>query len=67
MRKVPRAAELVREVATSSDEELLEDHDIVEVQEPPQITILHKRNIAWANYETCEKTKAILQLYVFDV
>jgi hypothetical protein len=35
MREVPRAAEPVREVVTSPDEELLEDHDIVEVQEPP--------------------------------
>jgi hypothetical protein len=25
------------------DEELLEDHDIVEVQEPPQMTFSHKR------------------------
>jgi hypothetical protein len=48
MREVPRAAELVREVVTSPDEELLEDHDIVEVQEPPQMTILHKRKPAWA-------------------
>jgi hypothetical protein len=40
MREVPRAAE--------PDEELLEDHDIVEVQEPPQMTILHKRKPAWA-------------------
>jgi hypothetical protein len=31
MREVPRAAEPVREVITSPDEELLEDHDIVEV------------------------------------
>jgi hypothetical protein len=38
----------VREVVTSPDEELLEDHDIVEVQEPPQMTILHKRKPAWA-------------------
>jgi hypothetical protein len=36
MREVPRAVE--------PDEELLEDHDIVEVQEPPQMMILHKRN-----------------------
>jgi hypothetical protein len=43
IREVPRAAERVREVVTSPDEELLEDHDIVEVQEPPQMTILHKR------------------------
>ena len=35
MREVPRAAEPMREVVTSLDEELLEDHDIVEVQEPP--------------------------------
>jgi hypothetical protein len=46
MREVPRAAEPVREVVTSPDEELLEDHDIVEVQEPPQMTILHKRKPA---------------------
>ena len=35
MREVPRAVKPVREVVTSPDEELLEDHDIVEVQEPP--------------------------------
>jgi hypothetical protein len=46
MREVPRAAEPVREVVTSPDEELLEDHDIVEVQEPPQMMILHKRKPA---------------------
>jgi hypothetical protein len=43
MREVPRAAEPVREVINYPNEELLEDHDIVEVQEPPQMTILHKR------------------------
>jgi hypothetical protein len=48
MREVPRATEPVREVITSPNEELLEDHDIVEVQEPPQMTILHKRKPAWA-------------------
>ena len=37
MREVPRAAEPVRQIVTSPDEELLEDHDIVEVQEPPQM------------------------------
>jgi transposase InsO family protein len=47
MREVPRAAEPVREVVTSPDEDLLEDHDIVEVQEPPQMTILHKRKPTW--------------------
>jgi hypothetical protein len=43
MREVPRAAELVKKVVTSPDEELIEYHDIVEVKEPPQMTILHKR------------------------
>jgi hypothetical protein len=48
MREVPRAAELVREVVSSPDEELLEDHDILEVQEPPQMTFSHKRKHTWA-------------------
>jgi hypothetical protein len=48
IREIPRATEPVREVVTSPDEELLEYHDIVEVQEPPQMTILHKRKPAWA-------------------
>ena len=48
MREVSRAAKPAREVITSPDEELLEDHDIVEVKEPPQMTILHKRKSAWA-------------------
>jgi hypothetical protein len=47
MREVPKAAEPVREVVISPDEELLEDYDIVEVQEPPQMTNLHKRKLAW--------------------
>jgi hypothetical protein len=48
VREVPRTAEPVREVVTSPDEEILEDHDILEVQEPPHMTILHKRKPAWA-------------------
>jgi hypothetical protein len=48
MREFPRAVEPEREVVTSPDEELLEDHDIVEVQEPPQMMILHKRKPAWS-------------------
>jgi hypothetical protein len=48
VREVPRAAEPLREVVTSPDEELLKDHDIVEVQEPPQMTFSHKRKPAWA-------------------
>jgi hypothetical protein len=47
VREVPGAAEPVREVVTSPDEEILEDHDIVEFREPPQMTILHKRKLAW--------------------
>jgi hypothetical protein len=47
MREVPIVAKPVREVVTSPDEELLEDHDIVEVQEPPHMTTLHKRKPAW--------------------
>jgi transposase InsO family protein len=43
----PRVAEPVREVIASHDEEILEDHDIIESQEPPQMTISHKRNPAW--------------------
>jgi U3 small nucleolar RNA-associated protein 14 len=48
MREVPRTAKPVREVETSPDEETPEDHDITEVQEPPQMTFSHKRNPAWA-------------------
>jgi hypothetical protein len=48
MREVPRAAEPMREFVTSPDEEILEYHDIEEFQEPPQMTILHKRKLAWA-------------------
>jgi hypothetical protein len=40
--------EPVREVVTSPDEEILEDHDKAEVQEPPQMTFSHKRKPAWA-------------------
>jgi hypothetical protein len=48
MSEVPRAAEPVREVVTSPDEELIEDHDIVEVKETPHMTTLHKRKPTWA-------------------
>jgi hypothetical protein len=41
----PRVAEPVREVTTSPDEEILEDHDIIESQEPPQMMISHKRKL----------------------
>ena len=48
MREVPRAAEPVREVVASPDEETPEDHDITEVQEPPQMTFSHKIKVAWS-------------------
>jgi hypothetical protein len=48
MREVPRVAEPVREVVTSPNKEILEYHGIVEFQEPPQMTISHKRKSAWA-------------------
>jgi hypothetical protein len=35
VREVPNTVEPVREVVTSPDEEIQEDHDILEVQEPP--------------------------------
>ena len=44
MREVPRAAEPEREVVTSPDEENPEDHDVIEAQEPPTMTILHKES-----------------------
>jgi hypothetical protein len=37
----------VREVIASPDDEILEDHAIVEFQEPPQMRISHKRNPSW--------------------
>jgi hypothetical protein len=48
VREVPRAAKPVREVVTSPDEEILEYHDVVEFQEPPQMTISHKIKSTWA-------------------
>jgi hypothetical protein len=36
----------VREVTTSLDDEIHEDHDMVESQEPPQMTISHKKYCA---------------------
>ena len=48
MREVPRSAEPVREVVNSPDEESLEYHDMIEVQEPHQMMIFHKRKPTWA-------------------
>jgi hypothetical protein len=38
----PRVAEPVREVTSSLDDEIQEDHDMIESQEPPQMTISNK-------------------------
>jgi hypothetical protein len=39
----PRAAEPVKEVIVTPNDEIPEDHDMIESQEPPQMTISHKR------------------------
>jgi hypothetical protein len=43
----PRVVEPLREVITSPDEKILEYHDIIESQEPPQMMISHKINSSW--------------------
>jgi hypothetical protein len=43
----PRVGEPVREATVSPDDEIHEDHDMIESQEPPQMTISHKRKPAW--------------------
>jgi hypothetical protein len=43
----PRVAEPVKEVTVTTDNEIPEDHDMIESQEPPQMTISHKRNPSW--------------------
>ena len=44
----PIIATPVREVTVSPDGEIPEDHDMIEYQEPPRMTISHKRKPAWA-------------------
>jgi hypothetical protein len=43
----PRVAEPMKEVTVTSDDEIPEDHDMIESQEPPHMTISHKRKPAW--------------------
>jgi hypothetical protein len=43
----PRVAEPVKEVTVTPDDEILEDHDMMEYQEPPHMTISHKRKPSW--------------------
>jgi hypothetical protein len=44
----PRVAEPLKEVTVTLDDEILEDHDMIESQEPPRMMISHKRKPAWA-------------------
>ena len=44
----PRVAEPVKEVTVFPDDDIPEDHDMIESQEPPQMTISHKTNPSWA-------------------
>jgi transposase InsO family protein len=44
----PRVEKPVREATISPDDEIHEDIDMIEYQEPPQMTISHKRKPAWA-------------------
>jgi hypothetical protein len=37
----------VREAIVSPHDEIHEDHDMIESQGPPQMTISHKRNLSW--------------------
>jgi hypothetical protein len=43
----PRVPEPKKEVTVTPDDETPEDHDMIESQEPPRMTISHKKNIAW--------------------
>jgi hypothetical protein len=38
----------VKEVTVIPDDEIPEDHDMMKYQEPPRMTISHKRKLAWA-------------------
>jgi hypothetical protein len=46
-RVAPRVAEPVKEVTVTPDDEIPKDHDMIESQKPPCMTISHKRNPAW--------------------
>ena len=45
----PRAAEPMKEVAPSHDDEILEEHDMLKRQEPTHMNISHKRNPSWVH------------------
>ena len=41
--------EAMKEVAPSHDDEIPEEHGMLEPQEPPHMNISHKRNPTWAH------------------
>ena len=45
----PKAVEPMKEVAPSPDDEISEEHDMLEPQEPPYMNISHKINPTWAH------------------
>jgi hypothetical protein len=45
----PRVVEPNKEVVVTPDDVILEDHDMVEPQEPPHEIISHKRKPTWAH------------------
>jgi hypothetical protein len=47
----------VREVTVTPDDEIQEDHDMIESQEPTQMTISHKRKPTWARELTQDGEK----------
>ena len=38
----------MKEVTPSHNDDILEEHDMLEPQEPPHMNISHKRNPSWA-------------------
>ena len=45
----PIVTKLIKEVSPSPENEILEEHDMLEPQEPPHMNISHKRKPAWAH------------------
>ena len=46
----------MEEVVPSPDDEILEEHDMLDPQEPPHINISHKRNPSWS-YEIIQEVE----------
>ena len=45
----PKAEELMKEVAPSPEDEILEEHDMLEPQEPNHMNISREINASWAH------------------